>query len=171
MLCSYIVTKGKYKGFRCDNLAEIDGYCEDHEHSRYIGDDRCLFIVPSGKHMGLICNSPAIREGFCNRCYNDFIKSELYINKSVLNMLCSDSMYNTMLYHYLNKLSFTQSQLNDAMKSILRSNDSLDSTAKILLLSEKFVLCININTTFQHFIYLNNNDNNNNKVLLIHNSS
>ena len=94
---------------------------------------RCSYIFVEGIHIGKRYSNLAIIDKFCKRCYKRQLRDD---NNPTLNEYCKPRNSDKFV-EYFNSNSFTQGQLNTALKESLSFNFANPVTS-IIFFSDKF---------------------------------
>src|SRR5436853_3638127 len=142
----HIIPSYLCENYVCDNIAYKNGLCKihlcDNSYNAKKQSMLCLYKAPYGiNSRSLIkCQNVAdVNLGICKRCYKSyFCGFYLKLNKnahSVLNDFCLYDQYENLLM-LLNKMTFSQNQLTDALE--IAFDGQGDNCARILLLYKNF---------------------------------
>lgn len=154
MECSYIIQSGKFRGFKCHELAHNSDMCTNHHNQREAQRSEnhmiCCYTQISGDYVNYKCFENAnCQKGICDRCCDLITASKRDIFKvpvpnvsrsqslklDILNEFCTDSNVKNLIM-FLNKTTFTQDELRSALKVALLS--SQNNAAATIMLTKGF---------------------------------
>ena len=149
MICSHVVKYGEYRNFRCQQIATVGDFCEDCSklgiRDNFCMDrskldiHKCLFVTSISYYKGFACQDNATKDGLCDKCCSLIGYHTNRNTKDSHNVLNRFSTYvfDNNLDLYLSRMTFTQDQLNTALRRALKENSS-GYAAKMLLFYKGF---------------------------------
>lgn len=153
--CCHIIIEGKYIGFRCNNISEINGYCskcfERNNKQKNNKEIYCIgrIIDINDEYESFICGNKIVKDKiFCKRCLDNILRVPPKFNNSdlLLNFFCDQS--NSQLFNlYYDKLTYTQDQLHNAIKIVINQKSKMIVLDKEMTNKSKFDILSQLLTT------------------------